>query len=538
MKRFLSGLSLFVLFVAGSIYLPYKQANAAFGYGKRTFTVTAYYSPLPGQSFYAKGSYEADKRLNGEGIAGASGRKVFPGMLAAPKAYPFGTKIYLEGLGIGTVTDRGGAIVEAGNRGQNYDRIDVWMGHGEEGLRRAMKWGIRTVSGEVFTTTEHADTISFSGFGTASKAPALTREVLSAEIAKASTQVVPAEHEDPKQRKAEQAHALIAGTTWLPEYVGKGTTGEDAMLIQAALSKTGHYSMAMLPIYGENTARAVMQFQLEKGLIDATDHVAAGYFGPSTSRALMEELGTLGVSKEELLQEVRSLATRKVAPEALKEDVQQLVATSKQEPSVTTAAETLVGAVKPITSTKVAVFGEDIAPQHASVTFASSKTSSVSSRAPRQAELMVGTAEMKELQKKLRSLGVYDGAFTGIHGEATSKALRDLQVQGGLSRVDGVYTQETKEYIAGLWERHVATWGFTQQLALGDISPDVKRLQVLLQEQDFYTGAIDGEYDQDVEAAVLAFQLQHQVIDSQVSQGAGVVGPRTRGTLNNILFRL
>ena len=33
---------------------------------QKSFIVTAYYSPLPGQSFYLRGSYEAEKRLNGE----------------------------------------------------------------------------------------------------------------------------------------------------------------------------------------------------------------------------------------------------------------------------------------------------------------------------------------------------------------------------------------------------------------------------------------------------------------------------------------
>jgi len=41
---------------------------------KKTFIVTAYYSPLPDQSFYLKGSYEADIRLNGNGTHGASGK--------------------------------------------------------------------------------------------------------------------------------------------------------------------------------------------------------------------------------------------------------------------------------------------------------------------------------------------------------------------------------------------------------------------------------------------------------------------------------
>ncbi len=94
---------------------------------ERTFIVTAYYSPLPNQSFYFKGNYTAEKRLNGNGTHGASGTPVFTGMIAAPKSYDFGTNIFFTGLGLGRVEDRGGAIVEAWDRGEPHDRIDIWM---------------------------------------------------------------------------------------------------------------------------------------------------------------------------------------------------------------------------------------------------------------------------------------------------------------------------------------------------------------------------------------------------------------------------
>jgi hypothetical protein len=37
-------------------------------------------------------------------------------MIAAPKTYAFGTHIFFDGLGLGRVEDRGGAIVEAFER--------------------------------------------------------------------------------------------------------------------------------------------------------------------------------------------------------------------------------------------------------------------------------------------------------------------------------------------------------------------------------------------------------------------------------------
>jgi hypothetical protein len=67
--------SIFLIFFP-SIALGESETNL------RKFIITAYYSPLPNQSFYLRGSYEADIRLNGHGTHGASGKPVYVGMLA------------------------------------------------------------------------------------------------------------------------------------------------------------------------------------------------------------------------------------------------------------------------------------------------------------------------------------------------------------------------------------------------------------------------------------------------------------------------
>jgi len=122
--------SIFISLVAICLSLVFSSVFAEENTSSENqkFIVTAYYSPLPDQSFYLKGSYEADIRLNGNGTHGASGKEVYPGMLAGPKTYAFGTQVYLEGLGIGTIDDRGGAIVSSGSRGYDADRLDIWMG--------------------------------------------------------------------------------------------------------------------------------------------------------------------------------------------------------------------------------------------------------------------------------------------------------------------------------------------------------------------------------------------------------------------------
>src|SRR3989338_5110148 len=115
---------------------------------EQEFLVTAYYSPLPDQTHYYLGNYEADIAFNGQGIAGNDGTPVYPGMIAAPPEYAFGTRIELPEVGIvGTVHDRWGRIIIEEN---NLHRIDLWMGHGEEGLARAIEWGARRVKGRVY----------------------------------------------------------------------------------------------------------------------------------------------------------------------------------------------------------------------------------------------------------------------------------------------------------------------------------------------------------------------------------------------------
>ncbi|MEA3304384.1 MAG: 3D domain-containing protein [Patescibacteria group bacterium] len=74
------------------------------------YLLTAYYSPLSDQSKYFRGSFEADKRLNGQGTHAADGTPVYFGMIAASPDIPYGSKVYIPGIGLCTAHDRGSAI--------------------------------------------------------------------------------------------------------------------------------------------------------------------------------------------------------------------------------------------------------------------------------------------------------------------------------------------------------------------------------------------------------------------------------------------
>lgn len=128
----------------GSLFSPVYAAERPY---QQDFVVTAYYSPLPNQCCYFRGGYEEEITFNGKGVQGADGTPVYVGMIAAPPSYGFGTRIDLPGLGVGTVHDRGGRIIEWGD---DLHRIDLWMGTGEAGLARALAWGARRVTATVY----------------------------------------------------------------------------------------------------------------------------------------------------------------------------------------------------------------------------------------------------------------------------------------------------------------------------------------------------------------------------------------------------
>ena len=204
---------------------------------ERTFIITAYYSPLQGQKTYYRGSYEADVLLNGNGTHGASGTPVFTGMLAAPKTYAFGTQIFFEWLGLGTVQDRGGAIVDAYVRGQAYDRLDIWMGHGETALRRTIAWGRRTVKWTIVTGSSAAP-IDLTG--------------------------------------------IDNGRVNLTQYppVGSVSVGGMSADVIASFADLGYN------FTGKDTKSMIVEFQLDNKIIASRDDESAGVYGPKTRATL------------------------------------------------------------------------------------------------------------------------------------------------------------------------------------------------------------------------------------------------------------
>lgn len=233
----------------------------------RTFIVTAYYSPLPNQAFYLRGNYEDEVVLNGEWIRGASGKKVYPWMLAAPNTYAFGTRIQLDGIGLWIVEDRGGAIVTAGKRGYEYDRIDIWMGYGDEGLRRALTWGKRKVNGVVYGNTNTLSSIDFSNIAVGGS---LSKKV--------------------QQNAASNFSIFSTG-------IGKDSDEESIKALQKFLKSVSLYDGDIDGKYNLNLINSIYTFQQKYDIVDSPDDIWAGYWGFSTRKKAQSLLNTGDLSQ-------------------------------------------------------------------------------------------------------------------------------------------------------------------------------------------------------------------------------------------------
>ncbi len=223
---------------------------------KRMFTVTGYYSPLPNQNFYVTGSYEGDIRLNGHGVRGADGTPVFPGMIAAPSSYRFGTKVCLPNFGCGQVHDRGGAIVEKGGRNiARHDRLDLWLGYGEEGLARALELGLWHTEGTIYAAGAPVEVaVNF-------KAATPISKILDLPIIR------------------EFSENLYAGNN-----------GEAVKELQQALQDLSHYDGEIDGVYSEAVRLAVLEFQLDNFVVESASSQGAGGFGPKTRESLSRTL--------------------------------------------------------------------------------------------------------------------------------------------------------------------------------------------------------------------------------------------------------
>lgn len=451
MKIFIIGLVAFLIIPAvASAEVPQVEV--------RNFTITGYYSPLPGQDYFLTGSYESEIRLNGNGTHGADGTPVYPGMIAAPKSYNFGTKVCLPGFGCGTVHDRGGAIVEQGERDlARHDRLDLWMGYGMEGMQRALAWGVQHVEGQMYPVgSDVADTANFS---------------------------VPL----PLTQLLELPRAEV-----FSKNLSTGSTGDEVERAQTALRRLGIFEHSVTGKFGAETESAVREFQLKFFVIDSPTSVGAGVLGPRTRAKLTQELARIETQKK----------------------IQELWDSFEFEAGMSRGSRT----------------GEVVKLQQVLVQQELMEVAPTGYFGP------ITETALIEFQLRHGIIASKFEAGAGRVGEATQAKLNELLVAERavreMERREMSELQQSRAKLAVL-ESGVVRQQLAAAIGTDEATPEL--LQNVLTELGYYTGPITGKVGPLTRRSLLRFQLDHAVIPSATSVGAGVFGPGTRARLAEVI---
>lgn len=478
MKKILS------LIIALATFASMAPINIAQAAGvKQMILVTAYYSPKPGQSVYIRGSLAADIRLNGRGTNGADGTEVYPGMLAAPKSYPFGTRVSIPGLGVGEVHDRGGAILAR----KNYDRIDVWMGEGDEGLARAMHWGARLIEGTVYYNPHQVQPgLSFNHINSTMPANLRNRKM-----------------HNPKVFNKE---------------ISKASSKMDITKLQEALFSLGYFDAEVNGIYGSQTKEAVLMFQLNEGVVSNKTSAGAGNFGPQTQAKLKKVLEgyNSAVTREiKRLTQVRSSLDSGLGKKSNGESVERLqemlweLGYYRGNMSGKYDVATIDAVYQFQLEHKVLKSEWDSGAGFYGKQTHTALVAAANTRITKMVELPMSKQVWVPAKKDLPQIAELT--------PATIQVSRQLQFDA--KELNKKVVQELPSLLVNL--------------DLYDQGIEVTKLQQVLASKGFLDASLaTGYFGQKTKTALYGFQLEKGIVKTKTDTGAGRLGPKTRQILN------
>lgn len=469
------------------------SANVSSGSGeKRKFLITGYYSPLPNQSFYVRGSYEADIRLNGRGTNGADGTEVYIGMLAAPRSYPFGTRIMIPGLGVGDVHDRGGAILS----GKDYDRIDVWMGRGEEGLARALNWGARIVEGEIYWQAHQIE-------------PGLSFSWISPEL--------------PNSVVNRMRSRTVQNPAVFNKPITKTSNKQNIQELQEALIMFGYYHGAIDGIYNDETRKAVLTFQLVEGVIANENDAGAGNFGPKTTATLKKKLEEFNAEVTREIARLQANQEMLISNLGKKSSGEDVVALQRMLWDLGYYHGGLNGKYNEETINSVFDFQTD----YKVVENEWDKGAGYYGKKTHTALTSAVYKKMEEVKKYPMEKQTWVPAKRSLPQIASFKSPVVTMARQALSFSPDLMNTKVVQPVA-------PSQLLTGDFDLNDRNEEVVKLQNILIKNNYLpTGLNTGYFGNMTRSAVLKFQLEKGIVSSEYSPGAGRVGHKTRAALNS-----
>ena len=140
----------------------------------------------------------------------------------------------------------------------------------------------------------------------------------------------------------------------------------------------------------------------------------------------------------------------------------------------------------------------------------------------------VSAATVRDVQQKLKDLGMYSGSITGNAGQKTVAAVKAFQKKYGLT-ADGIIGSETLKKLNEVAQAQVtATPKVTATPASSANASTVRDVQQKLKDLGMYSGDVTGNIGSKTTAAIKAFQEKYGLTAD------GIIGSETLKNLNEV----
>ena len=140
----------------------------------------------------------------------------------------------------------------------------------------------------------------------------------------------------------------------------------------------------------------------------------------------------------------------------------------------------------------------------------------------------VSAATIRDVQQKLKDLGMYSGSITGNAGQKTVAAVKAFQKKYGLT-ADGIIGSETLKKLNEVAQAQVtATPKVTATPASSANASTVRDVQQKLKDLGMYSGEVTGNIGSKTTAAIKAFQEKYGLTAD------GIIGSETLKKLNEV----
>ncbi|MFB2939474.1 peptidoglycan-binding protein [Aerosakkonemataceae cyanobacterium BLCC-F154] len=322
--------------------------------------------------------------------------------------------------------------------------------------------------------------------------------------------------------------------------MSQGSKGQEVAELQTKLQKLGYFDRRPTGHFGPLTKKAVIRFQQDQGItangiVETTTLTALENkfqdntnttIAQTTPEAEIENTTETAIdpSKQPMLRRGARGSDVKTLQQLLtdagaysgtidgKFDLETSVAVRKFQRSSRLMVDGIVGRNTWTALAKGSTTQQVLDPTFNNSPFTSgslttnnsdnSQKPTTNSRTVIQASLQKGDRgqEVKSLQQRLQALGYYRGNTTGNFGPLTQEAVIRFQRQAGLT-ANGIVDSSTKAALL-------------TPPSIRNIS--VSQIQTKLKEKGFYTGPINGSFNEETKAALKAAQKAYGVSENDL----------------------